>query len=82
MTFFFLQSGGIVGQRMLQELKSIFSANSKAPHVRNIKKARLFAGDQMFTNNAGCIMQRHFPAGKFHHVRAQLDMAIVQRGFV
>ena len=82
MALFFLESGGVVGEYVLQKFKGIFAAHGKTAHMRNIKKPRVPARDQVFFNDAGFVMQRHFPAGKFYHVSAQLDVAIIQGGFV
>jgi hypothetical protein len=51
--------------------------NFKTPHVGNIENAAVLARRQVFGQDAGCKIERHFPAAELDHLPAQPDVLLV-----
>ena len=75
-----LQGADVAGQHMLQEFDSLRPLDQEPPHVRHIKEAAHLTGVKVFGDDAGGILDGHFPAAEIHHGSARCHMDIVQLG--
>ena len=75
-----LQSQNVAGQNILQELDALGAFDQQAAHMRHVEQAAVAAGVQMLCNDAGGILDGHFPAAEIHHGSTGCHMDIKQLG--
>ena len=73
-----LQSQHVAGQDILQELDTLGTFDQQTAHVGDVKQAAVTAGVEMFGNDAGGILDGHFPTAEIHHGSAGFHVGIEQ----
>ena len=74
-----LEARDIGGGHALQRAGGVVAGQKRLPHMRHIEQACLRTRMQMFLQDAGGILHRHFIAGERHHLAAKLQMERVKR---
>ena len=67
-------------QRRREAAATRLRREAKLAHMGDVEQPRLAAGLQMLRQYAGGILHRHVIAGEGHHLGAELEMQIVERG--
>ena len=62
-----LQGQNVAGQDVLQELDPVRTFDQQTAHVGHVEQAAVAAGVQMLGNDAGGVLDGHFPAAEVHH---------------
>ena len=73
-----LESGGIVGQNVLQKRQGFLAANREPPHVRHVEKSRPNSGGQVLLDDSSGELKRHVPAAELRDLGSQTHMPLVE----
>ena len=75
-----LQRHDVAGQNVLQEGHTLRALHQQAAHVGHVEQAAGVAGVQVLGNDAGGVLDGHFPSAEVHHLGAGGHMDIVELG--
>ena len=75
-----LQRADVVGGDPVDECIPIRAGDLELPHVADIEDPGMLANRLVLGEDARGILDRHLPAGKGHHLRAEGDVGVVERG--
>ena len=68
----------IAGQDPLHEGQAFRALDDQTSHVGHVEDTALAAGGQMFGDNTGRVLDRHFPAAEINHLSACGQVCIVE----
>ena len=73
-----VQSADVAGQHMLEKFLALGPLDQQAAHVGHVEQAAHLAGVQMLGDDAGRILDGHFPPAEVHHGGPGGNMHVVQ----
>ena len=77
-----VQSGGVVGEDVLQERERPGATDDKSTHVGDVEESGRFPCGKMFLHDSGSVLNRHVPAAKIDHRSAEGNVFLMQNGFL